>query len=189
MNMFSKSTVLAGVATVLLGFSMSPAVAATGFTGAYAFGNWTQTLPDATASIVGNSSFVTLVGTGEVGDDQARDTTFTILASSDSIVSFNWAYSTTDEEAFLDPARFLKGVTPLQFSDNSGGLSQSGSYSNSVAMGQSFGFSVLSTDSFGGPATLTISNFNVSAVPEPGSLAMLTAGLMVVVAARKRKQS
>ena len=200
--MLSKSAVLAGVTTALLGFSMSASAVVDppteDFTGAYAVGNWTQSLGDGLIDLTGAPNAVTLTS-GNAGSPSL--TSFTIAASSAATVSFNWSYSTAenandDGSPANDQAIFLLGSTPIALSNNGASPIGDGSFSPqngvdssfSVLNGQVFGFSVDSTDGCCGAATLTISNFKVSPVPEPGSLAMLTAGLMVVVAARKRKQ-
>lgn len=186
MKMFSKSTVLAGVTAALLGFSVSAAAVAPtiDFTGDYAVANWIQSPGDGLIDLTGAPTSVTLTS-GNLGHPSV--TNFTIAASTASTVSFNWTYSTSDDPTF-DPASFLKGVISLPLSNDAGPNFQSGFYSSPVATGQVFGFSVVSLDGQFGPATLTITDFKVSPVPEPGSLAMLTAGLMVVAAARRRKQ-
>ena len=194
-KMLSKSTVLAGVTAALLGFSVS-AAATVDPNDPNVAANWTQVPDTGSISInVAPPDFVTLIGSN-IGDNAFHNTSFTIAAPSAATVSFNWHYVTADIDPFWDMAYFVKGNTQSQLpvgGSGSGGVSldQSGSSSFSVGGGQVFGFSVVSVDGLGGAATLTISNFQFQAspVPEPGSLAMLTVGLMVVAAARKRKRS
>ena len=192
MKMFSKSTVLAGVTAALLGFSMS----------ASANGdpndpnNWNQ-VPDTGSITVGPPDFVTLIGSniGDGGTAGFHNTSFTIAASSapQTTVTFDWHYVTDDIDPFWDLAYFVKGGAQFQLPTDGGGgggdRDQMGSRSFSVGAGEVFGFSIVTTDATLGAATLTISNFQASPVPEPGSLAMLTMGLMVVAAARKRRRA
>ena len=194
MKMFSKSTVLSGVAAALLGLSVSAAVAApTGFTGDYAVTNWIQTPATGSIDVTGAPNSVTLVGSN-TGDGNFHDTRFTIPATGAATGSFDWVYHTDDAPLF-DPAYFLNNGIQLVLSADAGAIDQSGSYSFSVGAGEVFGFSVVSADGLFGAAQLTIRNFNlvpttppISRLPEPGSLALLTLGLVVMVAARQRKQ-
>jgi|SRR5262245_27446808 len=57
-----------------------------------------------------------------------------------------------------------------QLSNNAGPNSQSGTDSFSVSAGNLFGFQIDCTDCILGPATVTISDFSVSPVPEPATL-------------------
>ena len=111
-----------------------------------------------------------------------------IGAASDATISFSWSYHTNDVDGpTFDPFFYLNGGL-TQLTNSGGPNSQSGSFSALVSAGDIFGFNQHSLDSIFGSATTTISNFNVTPVPEPETYAMLLAGLSLLgFAARRRK--
>jgi hypothetical protein len=217
MNKILKSTVVSGLAVLLLGASMS---AMAGFTGAYAPANWTLTnqfnaitnplgntaVPDAdpaTSILLTAHNTSMLDGNGNPTNSGSIQTNllFTTLAGAAGAVSFHWDYLATDSESLFFRAGYQLGGQSnlltldgtMVIGDVGGDAHQFGDFSFNVAAGQSFGFFVDSIDSQNGFFDLTISNFTAppaaqtSEVPEPGTLALLGLGLVGIAALRKRK--
>jgi hypothetical protein len=92
---------------------------------------------------------------------------------------FSWSYSTADQDG---PAGDMFGVIAdgarFTLSDLGGAVSQSGQLSGVATT--SFAWFMNCTDCTGGQATVTISNFTLAPVPEPGTAAMLMFGLVGV---------
>lgn len=196
---------VAAVSAALLGLSM-PALAQ--FSGVYAPANWTTShVPDAptdmgTVDISGAPGFITLNGSdaspGEPGPFSRLE--FTIVAPAAGQVKFDWSYVSNDAtgDPLWDPAGYRRPgdkdpLTQLSVNGVDGGsASQNGTkVSFNVTAGQTFGFYVSSEDNFGGNATLTISGFEVTPIPEPASVAMMALGLLGVatLAARRRRSN
>lgn len=104
--------------------------------------------------------------------------------------TFNWAYSTADADG---PAGDMFGVvadgTRTTISDLGGAVAQSGQ--RSFIATSSFVWFMNCTDCTGGRASVTISNFSLAPVPEPGTAALWLTGLVGVagmVARRARRR-
>lgn len=130
----------------------------------------------------------------DIGSDLPSNQDFTIAASGDGTVSFDWVYQTLDEflSAYWDPfGILLNGVFTKLTEDNGpdedGPIAQSGSVSFSVTTGSVFGFRAHSIDSILGAATTTISNFSFIPVPEPSTILLLGSGFAGVIVWRKMK--
>ena len=120
---------------------------------------------------------------------------FTIAAVASGLVSFDWAYETTDDPSFEHFGFLLNGFF-TQLSNNSGGISQSGSEAFAVSLADVFGFRLDCTDCVFGPAFVTISDFSapldaaaVAVVPEPSTLFLLGSGLLAWPVLARRKKS
>lgn len=113
-------------------------------------------------------------------------------AAAGTKISFNWllstaAYASDAAVGALDRAFVVvDGSTVIDFATIAASP-VSGSYSYTYATGGSHAFAIVVMDVLdtAGVSTLTVSNVSVSAVPEPASIALLLAGLGVVVGAKR----
>ena len=184
MNSHIKSIVLA----VLFLFSTAPTYA--DFSGPYAVGNWTQTVDGGSINTGGAPGSVSLTSSDVGGGTptNASSQVFTIAAVADGLVSFDWAYKTSDSLGpSFDPFDFLLNASFQQLSDDFGADEQNGSFSWPVSAGDVFGFRAFSQDSCCGPATTEVSNFTAP-VPEPEIYAMMGMGLGLLGWLGRRKK-
>jgi hypothetical protein len=176
-----------------------------GFTGPFDPTTWTTTQSgNLTGPAGGSATFtpttLTIVGGNAISPDPANfvpactgatagfdgPCQITTLASAIlDPISFNWSYVTADSAGAEDDlfGVIVDGVKH-QLSDPGGAISQSGAFS--VSPTSSFGFYVNCTDCIEGAATATISSF--AAVPEPGTIALLGVGGIVVGVARRKRR-
>lgn len=177
------------------------------FSGDYAVSNWTIT-DNAGGSVdtSGAPDSLTLTS-GNGGDPLADppvsgDTSFTITAQTQSLVSFNWSYHTNDIYGFaaFDPFGYvvngevtvlpdqnLAPATPT-VSDPTGTL-QSGSATFYVNAGDVFGFDAQTYDGLNGAAVGSVTNFTVTAVPLPAAFWLFSSALVGVVSIARRRKS
>ena len=183
----------AGLASATLGLAASPAQALTQFAGDYAPANWTQSIGgDGSIDTSGAPTSIILRGSDD-GSGNDVNTDFTIAAPTAGTVSFDWNFSTADDEgAEYDPFGYLLNGAFTQLTSDSGSSTQSGSASFSVLTGQVFGFRQNSFDSAYGRASTTISNFNgpTAAAPAsvPGPLPILGVGAAFAYSRRLRRR-
>jgi hypothetical protein len=169
------------------------------FVGPYDVGNWDTTLtgaPPGGGSMIDTSgapASIEIVG-GDLGCSGGPcNIDFTIAAVASGLVSFEWGYETTDDEGpTFEHFGFLLNGFFTQLSDDSGGISQSGSEAFAVSFPDVFAFRLDCTDCLFGPAFVTISNFSAplaAVVPEPSTLLLLGSGLLAWPLVARRKMS
>lgn len=155
------------------------------FTGDYAVANWDQSLDGGSIDLSGAPLTIAEISS-DAGNNSAS-TDFTIAATGSGLVSFDWSFTTADDNAGWDPFGWLLNGTFTQVTNNSLS-SQSGSVSFLVNTGDIFGFSAKSLDGIFGSSTTVISNFSAPSIPEPSSLAIIALAL-VSLSISKRKKS
>ncbi len=111
--------------------------------------------------------------------------------ASNARISFNWALGTENFDAgFADLAFVLIDGVLLQPLANVALSELSGFFTyNFTAGAHTLAFGVVDVNDFTGVSTLSVSNLDVSLVPEPGSLALLLAGLGLVAVQSRRRSS
>lgn len=128
----------------------------------------------------------------DLGDQEATEgslvkQSFNVLAG--QTVSFHWQFSTVEAD-FLDHAfAVVNGqVFTLATTLAPGAANNLFSYTPTSSGTLKLAIGVVDTGDFNGVSSLSISGLQVSAVPEPGSYALLLAGLGLVGAVARRRR-
>jgi len=120
----------------------------------------------------------------------ASDLSYSLSISAPVTLSFNWTYSTVDEDGSSgDPFGYAINGVFYKLSADDSWDAQSGTVSSlSLKKGDVFSFVSSSTDSIWGSSTATVSAFSVtSAVPEPEGLVLAAVGLLGMAVAGRRQ--
>jgi hypothetical protein len=117
--------------------------------------------------------------TGDPGACQINIAAAAILAP----FTFTWSYSTADVTAGNDIFGVVIDGIFKDLSDPGGALSQTNTFTANPT--RSFAFAINCTDCVGGAATVSITAF--SAVPEPGTIALFSLGMLIVGVVRQKR--
>ena len=154
--------------TLTLTSTSGPQTSASNFVGAYDVANWTFSNSNADGSVntSGAPSSIAITG-GNNGSQAGGDSNFTITIPSDTTLSFDWSYSTSDGAQF-DTPRIIVNGTPTNMTgyDTGGSTSQSGTMSVALNSGDTFAFNMNTGDNIFGAATVAITNFAASVGPD-----------------------
>lgn len=182
---------IATLGTTVIALGVAGTAQASGFSGAYDPSNWTLTNINSNGD-VDTSAAPSLIITrgGDNGTFAFGQTSYTIAAAGNGLVSFDWIYETSDVDGpFYDNFGFVLNGVFTQLSNNQFSF-QNGTFSTLVNLGDQFGFAVNTVDNRFGAASATIFNFSApQAVPEPASLiGILGLGAFGATSVYKRKQ-
>jgi hypothetical protein len=139
----------------------APCSNVTGFTGAFDPSNWTLTNTNGgNGGVTATSSTVFLVGS-DTGIYGSSFTDYTVTVPCNGVINFTWDYSTADFASFWDPFGYsVNGVfTPLT---SGSGTTEQGTASVNVLAGQTFAFTIYSTDNNFGAGVSLNSSFTVN---------------------------
>ena len=147
------------------------------FSGDYAPANWTLTNSNADGFVdtTNAPTLITLTGGNDDSFSFSPGTTdYTITATSNETITYDWSYSTSDDPGFDDFFRLLNGTTTF-LADTNG---QSGTDSFVVNTGDTFGFRVATDDNIAGAGVVIVGDLSSAAVPFEFSpaLGLLLAG-------------
>jgi hypothetical protein len=156
------------------------------FISAYDVTKWTKSINGGSINTSGSPNSVALTSSNNGGGAKNQD--FTIAAAGNGIVSFNWNYTTTDDNSVWDSFGWLLNGVFTKLTVDGATLSQSGAVSFNVLAGNVFGFRANSLDSVYGAATTTVSNFNApSAVPLPAAIWLMGVPLIGLMGSKRKK--
>jgi hypothetical protein len=172
MRVLTRPVVAAFGVAVAVSAVHAPAHAA--FSGDFAPANWTFTQEGNVGGSVNTSGApgsiaLTSPNQGTVLDPKPGTSLYTITApATRTRVTFDWSLVIGQDEALADndPFGFVRNGTRTQLSDDFAG-DQAGSFSTTVAPGDSFGFYAATVDGRFGGSTTTVSNFTTAQVPGP----------------------
>ncbi|MCU1237531.1 MAG: hypothetical protein JWP63_5498, partial [Candidatus Solibacter sp.] len=126
---------------------------------------------------------VTLTG-GNNGSGLTGFTDLSATATQAGLIAFQYMYASLDLPGF-DWAGYFVGALFTQLADTDG---DSGTASFPVALGDTFGFRVVTFDNTQEPGVFTVSDFS-SDVPEPCSLPLVAAALAATISIGRRRST
>jgi len=163
---------LATVTTVAVLTSLPSKVMAIGFSGDYATSNWTTTNTNANGyadTANATTTSIDIIGgdisnSGILSGSGTTDWTIPITSARAGTLSFTWNYGSLDTPNSNDLAGYLYNgnFTLLASLD---GQASSSPVTFSLNSGDTFGFRVETLTNNGGAGALSVTNFNVQAVP------------------------
>lgn len=157
------------------------------------FGAWTATFVDASGgrtrtvdTSAAPGSLQLALSTSSIFAFATDTLEFTASVPGDApagLVSFDYTYAENDPDLTTTFSYTKNGTVQLITAD-----AGSAPFSFSVDPGDTFGF-VLSSAYYGANASVTITNFNAPAVPEPSALMLLATGVGGVLGLRHRRRT
>ncbi len=132
-----------------------------GFTGPYAFSNWTTFIPPQGGSVtpMGDNE-VMLTSPNSTSNCAGAATMFSIVIPLSGQLVFDWNYTTVDVDGpAFDPFGYRLNGIFFQLTNNSGPDTQNGTVSIAVVAGNTFAFEQRSTDCILGAGATTVVEF------------------------------
>jgi hypothetical protein len=170
------------VSLTLAAASGASAATVSGFQTPYAPINWTFTNSNADGSVNtgGAPASISLTG-GDNGSGSSGTTDYTTTAAAAGTVTFDWNYSTPDDDVAFDPFGYLLNGSFIKVTNDGGNVVQNGTSTFNVLAGDSFGFRIFTNDNTSGRGSVTISSFSApgpmapppTSVPEPSAVLSL----------------
>ena len=114
------------------------------FINSYDVTKWTKTTNGGSINTAGAPNSVVLTSSNNGGGAKNQD--FAIAAAGDGIVSFNWNYTTADDNSVWDSFGWLLNGVFTKLTVDGTALTQSGIVSFNVLTGNVFGFRANSLD-------------------------------------------
>lgn len=156
----------------VVGATSSSCLTLNGFAGSLMPANWTtlQFNSNGTVNTAGAPSNIVMTS-GNNASGTPGTTQFSYVSSCAGTVSFDWNYTTVHGAAFDYPQYQVNGGTPVLFNgyNTAAGISQSGTQSITVAVGDTIKLQTYTTNNLFGACTVTINNFSA-----PGLVGMIT---------------
>uniref|UniRef100_UPI00404A14A4 leucine-rich repeat protein n=3 Tax=Flavobacterium sp. TaxID=239 RepID=UPI00404A14A4 len=160
----NDSEIICAGASITLSPTTGSQSTTNGFVDDFAVTNWTQTSNYSNGSIVFDDTNVVMVSSDLDVATGLGYNQVTATIPSNTTISFDWSYITTDGAYYDYPQLFLNNNLTVfnGFNNTFGGAnSQSGSQTIQLQSGDVFGFRMVTIDNLNGSATVTISNFQV----------------------------
>ncbi|MDA3929722.1 MAG: hypothetical protein PF541_12265 [Prolixibacteraceae bacterium] len=149
--------------------------------------NWTQ-VPGTGSIDISDAPNSIVFTSGDSGD--ADSTYIEIKAPAPGVVTFEWAYTTSDGAQYDFPFYIIDGViTPFNSYDTGGASSQSGTETFTVEAAQMFGFGAYTSDGLFGSCTINTFSFLLPSVPIGITTILSVFGLSgIAILLRRRKK-
>lgn len=162
----------------IVGATNSSCLTLNGFSGSLAPANWTpaQSNSNGTVNTSGAPSNIVITSGNNTSGTQGI-TQYSYVSACNGTVNFDWNYTTIHGAAFDYPQYQINSGTPVLFTsyNTAAGITQSGTQSITVAIGDTVKLQAYTTNNLFGACTVTISNFSA-----PGLVGM-TNGLTATV--------